>query len=307
MNVWLAQIRANFLVLSVFLVLIGLALSLKYPLSGGEGFSFFKAMLIMIGVVSAHISVNLFNEYSDFFSKIDFNTTRTPFSGGSGMMVSGKSSPPEVLRLSIISLIIAFAIGVYFTITAHWVIMIFAITGAFSIIFYTPLLSRNMLGELFAGLSLGTLVVLGSYISVHGVQGLSFIVIIPAEVIWLSVPPGILTSLLLLINQFPDAEADKEGGRNHLVIRFGRKRAAWIYAAGMFITFGIILLLPLFGISSYWVYIALLPIPLAVKAAITAIRHGEDIPRLIPALGSNVITVLATDFLIAIAIFIEVL
>jgi len=306
MKVWLAQIRANFLVLSVFLVLIGLALSLKYPSSEGQFFSFFKAALLVAGVVSAHISVNLFNEYSDFFSKIDFNTNRTPFSGGSGMMVSGKSSPPAVLRLAIITLIISFLIGVYFSVVAHWIIMVFAITGAFSIVFYTPVLSKHMLGELFAGLSLGTLVVLGSYISVRAGDGVIFREMIPEEVLWLSIPPGILTSLLLFINQFPDVEADRKGGRNHLVIRFGKKISAWIYASGMFICFAIILILPLIGISSFWVYIALLPIPLAVKASIIAMKHGDDVPKLVPALGSNVITVLATDLLIAAAIFIEV-
>jgi len=223
------------------------------------------------------------------------------------MMVSGKSSPPEVLRVAVITIIIALMTGIYFSITAHWIIMIFAIIGAFSIVFYTPLLSKNMLGELFAGLSLGTLVVLGTYISVHASYSMPLNKMIPSEVLWLSIPPGILTSLLLLINQFPDTEADKEGGRNHLIIRFGKKKAAWIYAAGMFITFAIIMLLPVFRVSSFWVYIALLPVPLAVKATITAIKYGEDTPRLIPALGNNVITVLATDLLIAVAIFIEVL
>ena len=307
MKVWLAQIRANFLILSVFLVLIGLALSVKYPASIQQGFSFIKAFLLIIGVVSAHVSVNLFNEYSDFFTGIDFKTNRTPFSGGSGMMVSGKSTPSQVFRIAIITLVISFLIAIYFSITAHWIIMIFAVIGAFSVVFYTPLLSRNMLGELFAGLALGTLVVLGTYISVHAHPGIPFAQMIPSEVFWLSVPPGILTSLLLLINQFPDAEADKDGGRNHLVIRLGKKNAARVYAGGMFATFAIILLLPVFGISSWWVYLALLPLPLAIKASITALKFGDDTPKLIPALGSNVITVLATDLLIAIAIFIEVL
>ena len=75
------------------------------------------------------------------------------------------------------------------------------------------------LGELFAGLSLGTLVVLGTYISMTASPGTPLKQLLPAEVIWISIPPGILTSLLLLINQFPDVEADKKGGRKHLVIR----------------------------------------------------------------------------------------
>jgi 1,4-dihydroxy-2-naphthoate polyprenyltransferase len=306
-KVWMAQIRANFLILSVFLVLIGLALSIKYPPENGYAFNYFHAVLLVIGVVVAHISVNLFNEYSDYFTKIDFKTNRTPFSGGSGMMVAGKSQPRKVLAVALITLLFAFGIGIYFSFVAHWTIIIFAIIGAFSIVFYTNFLARMMLGELFAGLALGTLVVLGSYLSMTASPAASFGPLMPAEVVWLSIPPGILTALLLFINQFPDMEADIAGGRNHLVIRLGKKRSAWVYCAGMFTTFAIIFLLPIAGLSSYWIYLALFPIPLAVKASVTAIKYGENYNLLIPALGSNVITVLATDLLIAIAIFIEVL
>jgi 1,4-dihydroxy-2-naphthoate octaprenyltransferase len=75
----------------------------------------------------------------------------------------------------------------------------------------------------------------------------------------------------------------------------------------MFATFAIIVAAPIIGISSYWIYIALLPLPLGVKAAITAIRHGDDLGKLVPALGSNVMTVLLTDLLLAVSVFIDVL
>jgi len=306
-KVWMAQIRANFLILSVFLVLIGLALSVKYsPMSEFE-FNYFHAILLVLGVVLAHISVNLFNEYSDFFTKIDFNTPRTPFSGGSGMMVAGKSQPKQVLAVALTTLILAFGIGIYFSFIAHWTIIVFAIIGAISIVFYTSFLARFMLGELFAGLALGTLVVLGTYISMTADPSGSLGQLLPAEVVWLSIPPGILTALLLFINQFPDMEADLAGGRKHLVIRLGKKISGWVYCAGMVITFAIILVLPIAGLSSYWIYLALFPIPLAVKASVTAIKYGENYNKMVPALGSNVITVLGTDLLIAVAIFIEVL
>ena len=173
--------------------------------------------------------------------------------------------------------------------------------------FYTNFLAKNVLGELFAGLSLGTLVVLGTYISMTASPGMPVGQLLPVEVIWISIPPGILTSLLLLINQFPDFEADKEGGRKHLVIRFGIKKASYIYTSGMFITFGIIVLMPIINISSFWIYLALIPLPLAIKACLTAIRHGDDLSRMIPALGNNVLTVLGTDLLLAVAVFIDVI
>lgn len=304
---WMAQIRANFLILAVFLVLIGLALSVKHDINSNEGFNFFHAFLILIGVVSAHISVNLFNEYSDFKTKIDFKTNRTPFSGGSGMMIKGYIRPGQVYFAAVSTLLLSAAIGIYFTVVSHWSILPLAIIGAFSIVFYTNLLTRYVLGEFFAGINLGSLVVIGTFIAMNGTPVMSLKDLLPNEAILLAIPPGILTSLLLLINQFPDVEADKTGGRKHLIIMFGWRKSAWIYSAGMFLTFGLIVVLPLTGVTTNWIYLALLPLPLAIKASITAIKHGNNIQKLVPALGSNVITVLATDLLIATALFIDLL
>lgn len=306
-KIWMAQIRANFLILAVFLVVIGLAFSLKYPPESGASFNIFHALLLIIGVVLSHISVNLFNEYSDFKTKIDYYTKRTPFSGGSGMITSGKTRPENVRIVGITTLVIAASAGIYFAFVSHWIIIIFSLVGGFSVLFYTNFLAKNVLGELFAGLSLGTLVVMGTYISMTANPGMPVSQLLPVELIWISIPPGILTSLLLLINQFPDFKADKEGGRRHLVIRFGIKKASYIYTSGMFITFGIIVMMPIVNISSFWIYLALIPLPLAVKACLTAIRHGDDLARMIPALGNNVLAVLGTDLLLAVAVFIDVM
>jgi 1,4-dihydroxy-2-naphthoate octaprenyltransferase len=304
---WMAQIRAPFLILAVFLVVIGLAFSVKYPQDPGSAFNWLHAVMLVIGVVLSHVSVNLFNEYSDFKTRIDFHTNRTPFSGGSGMMQSGKTRPEHVKAVGIITLLIAGAIGIYFAFISHWMVFLISVIGAYSVLFYTNFLAKYVLGELFAGLALGTLVVLGTYVAMTAAPGMPLDGLFPREVIWVSIPPGILTSLLLLINQFPDHEADRQGGRKHLVIRFGLKGASYIYTAGMFATFAIIVLVPLIGISSFWIYLALLPLPLGVKAAITAIRHGDDFGKMVPALGSNVMTVLLTDLLLAVSVIIDVL
>ncbi len=301
----MAQIRANFLILSVFLVLLGLALSLKYP--GPDEFSWFRAVLVLIGTILAHVSVNLFNEYSDYATKIDFSTSQTPFSGGSKMLISGKSDPKQVLIVALVTLSVAFGIGVYLSIISHWMILVFALIGSFSIVFYTNTLAKYMLGELFAGLALGTLVVLGTYIAMVAEPGMAWGRLVPVEAELLSIPPGILTALLLLINEFPDAEADRKGGRKHLVIRMGRQNAAWIYAAGVAATFLIILVLPVLNITSYWIYLGLIPLPLGLKASITAIKFNHNNAKLIPALGSNVMMVLGVDLLLAVGVFIDIM
>jgi 1,4-dihydroxy-2-naphthoate octaprenyltransferase len=301
--IWLNQIRANFLVLAVLLVLIGIALAYKY-LPEHHSINWFDSLLIIFGTVMAHASVNLFNEYSDHLTGIDQHTKRTPFSGGSGMMKSGWTEPSSVLIAAISTLLIAGSIGIYFGIIAHWTLFAIMLTGAFSIVFYTPLLTKLMLGELFSGLTLGTLVVLGTFVSLTATPGQPLSTLLPLEVIMVSIPPGILTALLLLLNQFPDSEADKQGGRKHLVITLGYKGAAYIYTAGVIATFFTILVLPLAGISSYWLYLGLLPLPVIIPATMKTLKFYNNIEKLIPALGANIVTVLLTDALLALAIFI---
>lgn len=304
-QIWLAQTRANFLLLAILLVAIGAALAFNYQEFSARPWAWLDFVLIALGVVSAHISVNLFNEYSDYHTQIDFHTPRNPFSGGSGMLTNAHTSHKSVLRLAIITLSIALVIGTYFVLVSHWFLMLLILIGAFSILFYTEFLARNLLGEIFAGLSLGTFVVMGTFIAMTASWDILIWDILPAEVLLISIPPGILTALLLLLNEFPDAEADKSGGRNHLVIRFGKKGASIIYIAGLILTFTLIIGIAVSGIGSNWLLIALLPLPLAMSAAYTAFRFGDKNEKIIPALGKNVMLVLGTDLLLTIALIIQ--
>ena len=87
----------------------------------------------------------------------------------------------------------------------------------------------------------------------------------------------------------------------------GRQNAAWIYAAGVAATFLIILVLPVLNITSYWIYLGLIPLPLGLKASITAIKFNHNNAKLIPALGSNVMMVLGVDLLLAVGVFIDIM
>lgn len=304
-SVWMAQIRANFLILSVFLVLIGLATAYKYQ-DIESTFNWFHAVLLVLGVVSTHVSVNLFNEYSDFRTGIDLHTNRTPFSGGTGLMAGGITKPSRVLRVAIATLITGLAIGIYFSIVSHWTILLLTVIGTLTIVWYTDYLAKYMLGEFFCGLTLGTFVVLGTYIAMNAFPGQAITELLPVEVILISLPPGILTLLLLFLNEFPDVEADRQGGRRHIVIRYGLKKSGIIYVVGLVLTFGIILIMPLTGMSSYWLYLALIPLPFAVNAGLKALKYNGDFRTIIPALGANVLTVLGVDLLLAVGVFIGI-
>lgn len=286
-KIWLKQTRANFLVLPVMLVAIGCAAAHAH----GK-FDWGLSALLLIGSVLSHVSVNLFNEYSDYKTGIDFKTERTPFSGGSGNLQQNLTKPWQVFFAASLSLLIAFLIGIYLMMHSGWIIVIFMMLGGIACVFYTSHLSHVLLGELFAGMCLGSFVVLGSYY----VLAKS----LPFGIIMISIPPGILTALLLFLNEFPDAEADKSGGRRHLVIVLGKKKASALYVIGLAATYFFIIISVVFKLAPATILISLLTIPFAVKAALIALKHATNTKALIPALGFNVIVVLLTDLLLAV-------
>lgn len=300
----MAQFRANFLLLAVLLVFIGVAAAYRIP-GNGAGFNWLSAVLLMIGVVSAHISVNLFNEYSDYHTRIDFNTNRTPFSGGTGMLTSGLTRPGQVLAAALITLILSLIIGTWFSVTAHPSIILIMLIGAASIVLYTPFFARIAMGEFISGLSLGSLVIIGSYVAMTAVPSMPWNEVVPPAVVYLSIAPGILTALLLFLNEFPDADADRAGGRHHLVIVLGRRAASWLYVAGLVATFAVVIWMVANQTLNYWGLLALLPLPLAIKAGTTTLKSYNDTPALIPGMGANVMTVLSTDLLLGVAVLLN--
>ena len=290
LRIWLQQMRAPFLFLAAVLVLIGIAIA-RWEGDADVG----GAFLLMMGVVLAHVSVNLFNEVSDCRTGIDSETRRTPFSGGSGMLQAGKTSVREVTLAAYGSLVTAAAIGFYFCLVSGWLILGFMVCGGLAIRFYTSHFTRWGIGEAISGITLGSFVVLGTRFALGG--RLSW------GTVWISVPAGVLTFLLLFLNEFPDMEADRNGGRRHLVIQYGRRRSSRIYIVGLVSVYVMIVAAPFVANVPYTVLFALLTLPLAAWAGHSAFVYYDDIPRLVPALALNVAVVILTDFLLAVGFF----
>ena len=290
LGVWLHQVRAPFLVLAVALTLLGIATAHWHGF-GHAGHS----LLLVVGVVLAHVSVNLFNELSDHGTGIDEHTERTPFSGGSGMLQTGMTTPRQVRWAATGSLLAAGSIGLYFCLVSGWPLLVLMACGALAIRFYTSHLSRWRVGELASGLTLGSFVVIGGHYALASYM--------TADILYISLPPGILTALLLFLNEFPDAEADRRGGRRHLVILLGRKKSAVLYVGAVVLAFLLIAAGPFLLNIPYAVWIALAALPVGVAASVQVWKHHDDPPRLVPAQGLNVALVVATDLLLALAYF----
>ncbi len=287
LKAWLLLPRFQFLPLTVILVSLGTGVAAH---DGSFHLGYF--ILAMFGSILVHITVNVINDYYDYVDGIDLNTQRTPFSGGSGILPSNLLKPSQAFWFATISLLIAMGIGGYFCFARGWWLFPLLLVAGFSAYFYNVYLSRWWVGELFAGLNFGPLLVLGSYFVQTGRYSW--------EALVASLAPGILTSNLLFLNEFPDREADRKGGRRHLVISLGKKDASYLFVILLATSYLCILVGVLTKMMPVVTLIGLGTVIFGWKAARGALKYHNDMDRLVPILGANVITILGTQALLAI-------
>lgn len=290
-------IRAPFLLLAMALGFLGASIAWYKSREFGGDFNLGYAFLAGFGLIVAHISVNVWNEYFDYRSKIDFKTYRTPFSGGSGALPSGLVTPKQALWIGIISLIIIISIGIFFTVVKGWLLLPLLVVAIGCIILYTPFILKMGYPEWSAGLSLGILPILGAYFVHTGEYTISVLIA--------SIPSGILVHNLLLLNEVPDVEADITAKRRTLPIVIGKKKTAifysvlmilvylWLIGAVIIGAFTHVVVMPVFTL------LGLLTFPLAFRAIEGAFKY-DDMSKFVPAMANNVFVVLLTQLLIGI-------
>ena len=284
LKVWFLETRPQFLLLSVVLSFLGISIAWY------DGpFHLGYALLTFLGLLLCHISVNVLNDYFDYKSGIDLETNRTPFSGGSGILPASLLKPKQVLWFGLISLLLAVPIGVYFVLARGWGLLPLLIIGALCTVIYTPLVTKLGFPEWAPGAGMGTLPVLGAYF----IQTAGYT--LPAIIA--AIPSGILVHNLLLLNEFPDVEADSKAGRKTMPILIGRSKAWAVYSALTVLVYLWIIGWVIAGIMPVFTLIALLTLPFAVKA-IRGSRKHEDMKRLVPAMANNVQVILLTQLLL---------
>jgi len=218
--------RPKFLVASAAPVLVGSALG--FAVTGAFSPQLF--ILALLAAMFLHSGANLANDYFDHLSRNDWvNKNTTPFSGGSRYIQENILSAKTILLLSLSALAIGAAFGIAIIIlTGSIFILILGIVGLLGGFFYTapPIkLGYRSAGEPAIALLFGVLPVYGSYY-----LQTKTIDIIP---LWPAVIVGTLIFLVILINEFPDADADAAVSKRTLVVRFGVGASVWIYRTAL--------------------------------------------------------------------------
>ena len=294
---WLRASRFQFFTASVVPVLVGG--SVAYWETGTVLWGYWLATLVAL--VLLHAAANLANDYYDHLSRNDEINVEfiSPFTGGSRFIQKQLTSPISILIAALLCLAAGSGIGLILVWLRGWPILALGVVGGLSGFFYTadPLrLGYRGLGEIFIFLDFGILPVLGTYY----VQTQQFSVAAAAA----SIPVAFLIAAVLWINQFPDYRADRAVDKKHWVVRLGRRRACYVYAAELLAA---LLAVPVF-VTLGWLppltLIALLPLPLAISAIRTAFRHYDQPDKLLPANVGTIVIHLIAGILISMGLIV---
>jgi 1,4-dihydroxy-2-naphthoate octaprenyltransferase len=203
----------------------------------------------------------------------------------------------KTLFLAMTFLAIVVLVGLYFVQLRGWLLLPLGVLGLILLVTYTICWAYNPILCLIApGLGFGILMVMGTHFSLTG--SYSWIAFVASLV------PTFLVSDLLLLNQFPDVDADKSIGRRHFPITIGRPASSAIYGLFLLLAYVSIVAGVMLGLLPRFSLLALLTLIMAWKAYRGASRNAENVPGLIPSMGLNVVINLVAPLLLALGLFI---
>lgn len=287
----LKTVRAPFFIGPVMSAFIASALAF----SGG----YFNWIYLLIGIVviiGINIGINLTNDYFDHISKDDeLNKYPNPFSGGSRVIQEKLISPKSILIGGIVSFTVVAAIGLYLVFTINFNLIWFGLAGVIFGYFYTAppfkLVYRGW-GEFFVFLLTGPIAVMGSYFLFTGR--------ITLESFLISLPHGFLMMLILFVNEFPDYTADKHVGKNHLVVRLGRKKSSYLYIIIIASSYLAVIIPVILGIFPLFLLIVLLNMPLAIRAMLVVLKKYSHEKEIIPAQATTILLAVTSAILVSV-------
>lgn len=250
-------------------------LSWLFPFIFGaiDGGNIALGLLAMIGIVSAHLGVNLLDDVYDYSMESKRVSTKLEMSfnkrkGKCRYMLEGGATLKQTIFATISLFSVASIIGLYLTIECGWQVLVITIIAAISCIFY-PFSTKFGLGEVTVGIVYAPLLCLGTYF----VMTKSFSI----EVLLISISTGLLTVGLLHTSTMLDYDFDVKGKKITICTLVGNKENA-VIAQGVIMALAYlnIILWVVAGILPKIMLISLLTIPTSISLYKLLLLHIKD-------------------------------
>ncbi|MFN8638510.1 MAG: 1,4-dihydroxy-2-naphthoate polyprenyltransferase [Dehalococcoidia bacterium] len=286
-DIWRLAIRPPTLMAAVAPVVVGTAVAARDGV-----LAWLPAGAAMVGGLALQVAANLANDVSDFRHGAD---------------TEHRIGPPRVTQLGLlterevvaglwVAIGVATLAGLYLTAVAGWPVVAIGLSSIGALLAYTggpwPFGYRG-LGEVFVFAFFGVAAVVGTYY----VQALR----VSGAALGASIPVGLTTSAILVVNNVRDIHTDRVAGKRTLAVILGPRLARWHFVLTLVAAYLAAAALWLLGEFSAWTLLAFLSLPLAwaPTAAVLAQREG---PALNTALRATARLHLVFGLLLAVGV-----
>ncbi|PKN37351.1 MAG: hypothetical protein CVU62_10190 [Deltaproteobacteria bacterium HGW-Deltaproteobacteria-2] len=251
-------------------------------------------LLGVIAVILIMLSTYHLGEYFDYKEdEISQRLYKSNFAGGSGVIPAGTMPRSVALWTGLISFLLAGAIGVIlqFVLKTGPYTLLLGCLGAFPGFFYStkPIrLVQRGFGEIFIGFCYGWLPVASAYYIQTGA--------VHPVIHWMAIPIGLTIFNVILLNEFPDYEADKATDKKNLLYRIGKRNGNFLYIAFSLLASAAVLASPFFGIASKIVYLYLPVLSISLFIVVMMLRGKYEDKKMMEKLcGLNIAVNLGTS------------
>lgn len=269
---WVAGTRPRTIPASVIPVLIGSGVAAGYG-----SFVWWRALLALIVSVALQVGVNFANDYSDGVRGTDAVEHRV---GPMRLVGWGVAPPRQVKAAAFACFVVACCAGLVLSAVTSWWLVLGGALCVAAAWFYTggsKPYGYLGFGEVSVFLFFGVAAVAGTaYVQMGRLSWLGLLA---------SVPAGLLSCALIMINNIRDIPSDAPSGKRTLAVRLGDARSRTAYVAMVLLPFAIAAVTAV-TVSRPFGMLMLLALPLAV-APVRAVREGASGPALIAALGQT--------------------
>jgi 1,4-dihydroxy-2-naphthoate octaprenyltransferase len=244
---WLISTRAAVLIMTFISAAIAGILAIQQGM-----FNFWLWGLVVIGLIFAHATNNLLNDYTDFARGVDQdNYYRAQY--GPQPLVHGLLSKRQLLTYAFITGLIALTAGGILVYVRGWQALVLLGLGAFFVLFYTYPLKYIALGEISVLIVWGPLMIGGGYFVITGVWDWNVVIA--------SLPYALGVTGVIFGKHIDKYEMDKAKGIHTLPVLLGESLSRYTVIGMLVIQYLSVLYLIISGFFTPILLIVLFAIP----------------------------------------------
>ena len=249
---WKLAIRPRTLPAAAAGVIIGSALAWR------DGFFRLDAALAcLVTALLLQVGSNLANDVFDFERGTDTPERLGPVR----VTQAGLLTPSQVKYGMVIVFVLAALLGLYLAWLGGWPIILVGLAAILSAIAYTsgPFpLGYHGLGDLFVFIFFGLASVSGTYYVQAG--------FVSAAAWWMAIPPGLIITAILVVNNLRDLENDRKAGKRTLAVILGERATKTQYLICIMAAYLVIPLAASMGILPWYSLLTWASVPIAIRS-----------------------------------------